>query len=74
MTTIINSPRDQANSDGMTEGLVIGFFIFALAGVLFFIFGLPALRNNATDTQAPVQKIEIQLPTPPAKEEGTLPK
>ena len=43
MTTIVNSPRDSADSGlGMVFGVLLAIGII----VLFLIYGLPAIRGN----------------------------
>lgn len=49
MTTIINSPPTQAptpaeGGSGLTS-ILIGVVIVAIIGFLFFVYGLPAMRN-----------------------------
>lgn len=63
MPTIINNPPNQGSNEGLGIGLVVGLLIVAFAGVLFFIYGLPALRTTGEDKPT-VQKIEIQVPSP----------
>ena len=44
MTTIINTPQPKEDSSG-GMGMIIGLVIVVLATFLFFIYGLPALRQ-----------------------------
>ena len=44
MTTIVNTPPAQNESNG-NMGMVIGFVGIIVIGFLFFVYGLPALRN-----------------------------
>lgn len=49
MTTVINTPQpasDQSNGVGM----IIGFVVFIIFGFLFFIYGLPAIRQMRVGT------------------------
>jgi hypothetical protein len=44
MTTIINTPQPTSDSSG-GMGMIIGFVVLVIFGLLFFVYGLPALRN-----------------------------
>ena len=44
MTTIVNSPQPNNESNG-SMGMVIGLIVLATVGLLFFVYGLPALRQ-----------------------------
>ncbi|OGI68017.1 hypothetical protein A2738_00380 [Candidatus Nomurabacteria bacterium RIFCSPHIGHO2_01_FULL_42_15] len=61
MATVINNPSGE-NSSGW--GMVIGIILVVLVVLLFFVYGLPALRNNSA---APAQQddinVDINLPT-----------
>lgn len=60
MTTVINNPGE---SNGSGSGLVIGIIIAIVLVILFFRYGLPAMRgNNTRDTN-----INVTLPTPEAQ-------
>jgi len=43
MTTIVNNPAPA--SDNGSSGLIIGIFVLIVLGLLFFYFGLPAIRR-----------------------------
>jgi hypothetical protein len=42
MTTIINSPPSSDNGNG---GIFIGIFVVIVLGLVFFYYGLPALKQ-----------------------------
>ena len=44
MTTIINTPQPNEDSSG-GMGMIIGLVLVVFATFLFFIYGLPALRQ-----------------------------
>ena len=44
MTTIINTPQPNEDSSG-GMGMIIGLVVLVLVGFLFFMYGLPALRQ-----------------------------
>jgi hypothetical protein len=48
MPTIINNPPGSPNNDSSSAGLIIGLILIIAVLVLFFVYGLPALRNNAS--------------------------
>jgi len=54
MTTIVNTPP--SSSDNGNGGMIIGIFVLIILGLLFFYFGLPAIRNMGTP--------QINVPAP----------
>lgn len=49
MTTVINTPQPASDqSSGM--GMIIGLVVLIVFGLLFFMYGLPALRNMRLGT------------------------
>lgn len=44
MTTIVNTPPAQ-NEAGGSMGMIVGLIALILVAYLFFVYGLPALRN-----------------------------
>lgn len=44
MTTVINTPQP-ANDSNSGMGMIIGLVVLIVFGFLFFVYGLPALRN-----------------------------
>lgn len=42
MATIVNNPP--ANNSGV-PGMLIGLIVLVVAGLLFFVYGLPAIQN-----------------------------
>lgn len=44
MTTIVNTPAPSDNSGG-AMGIIIGLVTLVVLGYLFFVFGLPAIRQ-----------------------------
>lgn len=53
MTTIVNNPTPTENN-GYT-GLIVGIIVIFVAGYIFMVFGLPAIRNM----QVPAAQINI---------------
>lgn len=63
MATIINNPSTESSGSGV--GTVVAIIILVLAIMLFFLYGLPAIRgankgNNSTTIQVP-DKVEVDL-------------
>ena len=54
MTTIVNSTTPTNDSSG--SGLIMGIVIVLGLGILFFYFGLPAIRNMGP--------IQVNVPAP----------
>lgn len=49
MTTVINTPQPASDqSSGM--GMIIGLAVLIIFGFLFFVYGIPALRNMRVGT------------------------
>ncbi len=44
MTTIVNNPPP-SNDSGGNMGMIIGLIVLLVLGYLFFIYGIPALRQ-----------------------------
>jgi hypothetical protein len=56
MPTIINNP----SGEGSGAGMVVGILVAIIALVLFFVYGLPALRGS--DNSGGGANINVQLP------------
>ncbi|MFA6018541.1 MAG: hypothetical protein WC776_05185 [Patescibacteria group bacterium] len=67
MTTIINTPPSEGNS---ITGLIIGLVVAATAVALFFMYGLPAIRNMS---QQQIESTTIKVEIPAAIEAPTEP-
>jgi len=50
MTTVINTPQP-ADDSSNSMGMIIGFVALILIGYLFFVYGLPAIKQVQTGTQ-----------------------
>lgn len=72
MTTIINSPPAQATApaEGGSgfAGILIGVVLVAVIGFLFFVYGLPAMRNasnantgNSGPTINVPDKVQVEI-------------
>lgn len=63
MATIINNPGDAADRDAGGTGLIVGILLAVLLGALFFVYLLPAMRNQTT--QPNETNINVELPPNP---------
>lgn len=61
MTTIINNP-DTSGSNSGGAGLIIALVIVIALAVLFFLYGLPAIRkgNGGTTVNVP-DKVQVDV-------------
>ena len=57
MTTIINKGSGESSGAGLVIGVIIGVVLIAL----FFIFALPALRNNGAPAGGSAN-INVEIP------------
>jgi hypothetical protein len=60
MTTIINTPTPTVKSDGGL-GMIIGVILIAAVAVLFFVYGLPAIKRLSSPQINIPSKIEVQI-------------
>ena len=59
MTTVINTPSNGESTGG---GFVIGVVVVVLIALgLFFVYGLPAIRNNGNP-----KSIDVNVQLPPS--------
>ncbi len=56
MTTVVNNP---GNGEGSGAGMIIGVIVAIVIIILFFVYGLPALREGNSDTL----DVNVNLPT-----------
>lgn len=62
MTTVINTPQP-TNDSSNNMGMIVGLVVLIVFGFLFFIYGLPALRNirfGGTEVNIP-DKIDVNI-------------
>lgn len=61
MTTVVNNP---GNTDGTGAGLVVGVILaIAVIALLFFVYGLPAIRGTEPATPA-ANTVDVNLKLP----------
>lgn len=58
MSTIINTPSSEGDS---AMGLIIGLVVAAIVIALFFLYGLPAIRNMPQQQTEPTT-INVEVP------------
>ena len=62
MTTVINNPNSGESADSVTGFIAVIILLIVLVA-LFFMYGLPVMRNTET---AKEDKININVTLPPA--------
>ena len=68
MATIINNPSDRSDrvdDSGSGAGLIVGIIFGIIIIALFFMYALPAIRNNSATTNQPNPNsvdVNVQLP------------
>ena len=62
MATVINNPP-QSNDSGGSTGMIVGIIVLVVLAYLFFVYGLPAVKQNQSGgTQINVpDKIEVDV-------------
>ncbi len=58
MTTIINNPGDKSE-EGMGMGMILGLLVVVVLVVLFFTYGIPAMKTNEKQSG---NTIKVELP------------
>ncbi|MDD5050934.1 MAG: hypothetical protein PHV93_04350 [Candidatus Pacebacteria bacterium] len=69
MATIINTPGTPSEDSGL--GIVLGVLIAIIVIVLFFVYGLPAIRGNQTPQTSNGINVNVSLPTNAPASTGT---
>jgi hypothetical protein len=59
MATVINNPS--GNSDNSGTGVIIGVIVAIILIILFFVYGLPALRGGASPSNS--LDVNVDLPS-----------
>ena len=67
MTTVINNPGNGEDSSGGI-GVIVSVIILLIAGALFFVYGLPMMRNSETPKE---NSIDINVKLPANEGDGT---
>ena len=66
MTTVVNTPASSGSDNSGNGGLFIGIFILVILGLLFFYFGIPAIKKIGSGQTATPQivipdKIDVNV-------------
>jgi hypothetical protein len=63
MSTIINNPSGtgEDGSSGSSVAIVAIVILLIAAGILFFVYGLPAIKNMKTATPS-TTNIQVEIP------------
>ena len=65
MTTIVQNPAPTDSGNSM--GMVVGLLLVVLIAILFFVYGLPALRSSTTSVPQVKIPDTINVNVQPAK-------
>ncbi len=65
MPTVINNPSGGDNSSGL--GMIVAVLVIVILAVIFFVYGVPALRG--VNNQQPAN-INVQVPVPGTGDNG----
>lgn len=60
MTTIVNTPAPSNNSGGGV-GVIIGLIVLAVVLFIFFVYGLPAIRQMGNPQINIPSKIDVNI-------------
>ncbi len=63
MTTIVNTPAPAEKSDG-GMGMMIGLIVLAAVVLIFFVYGLPAIRQMGSPQINIPSKIDVNINQP----------
>jgi len=64
LTTVVNNPSGGSDS-GSGAGFMVGILVLAVLAVLFFAYGLPALRQSAGGVRVEVpDQIDVDVNGP----------
>lgn len=63
MTTIINTPPAD-RQEGSNMGMIIGLIILFIAAYLFFIYGLPAIKQISSPQVNIPNEIDVNINQP----------
>lgn len=59
MATIVNTPANDSGGNGM--GFMGGMLVLLVLVVLFFVYGLPMLRQSASPTISVPEQIDVNV-------------
>lgn len=59
MATIVNNPGNSESGNGM--GMIVGIIFILIIVFLFFIYGLPMIRQSSTPQVNVPEKIDVNV-------------
>jgi|GEM_PF-658166 len=62
MADVIKNYSDTGSSEGSGVGIILGVLVAIILIVLFFVYGLPRLRNQQAAPQNGSLDVNVQLP------------
>lgn len=60
MTTVVNNPAP-SNDSGSGMGMMIGIVLIVIVVILFFVYGLPAIRQSSSPQINIPEKVDINI-------------
>lgn len=63
MTTIVNTPASTTDSNDST-GMIIGFILLMVLLFVFFVYGLPMMRQSSTPQVNVPDKVDVNINQP----------
>lgn len=64
MTTIVNTPAPSNDQSGGGMGMVFGVIALAAVVIIFFVYGLPAIKNVGTPQINIPSAIDVNINQP----------
>lgn len=64
MTTIVNTPAAPVEQSDSSMGMIFGFTVLAAVVVIFFVYGLPAIRSIGSPQINIPSKIDVNVNQP----------
>ena len=61
MTTIVNTPSTPAEKSDGGMGYIVGFIVLAIVLFIFFVYGLPAIRQIGSPQINIPSKIDVNI-------------
>ncbi len=70
MATVINNPPSSVQNTDSSVGVIIGVIVLAILAIMFFVYGLPALRGAGSGQETNItvpDRINVDVQTPNAQ-------
>lgn len=67
MATIVNTPSSGSTDSGSGMGFFLGMLVLLLIVVLFFVYGLPAIRAGVSSSAPSItvpEQVDVNVTTP----------